>query len=66
MKAKKLVFIKKTVANLGGSDLNSVRGGARTYYSCALSDLCPTDDFCTNHMCDCTFLCTRTCILPPK
>jgi hypothetical protein len=66
MKAKKLVLIKKTVATLNGSDLITARGGGRTYYSCALSDLCPTDDFCTNNMCECTFLCTRTCILPPQ
>lgn len=62
MKAKKLVFNKKTVANLTGSDMNSARGGYQTIYSCALSEGCPTDFIdCTGQICECTQICTMPC-----
>jgi hypothetical protein len=64
MKTKKLVFNKKTVANLNGSAMATARGGLRTEYSCAFSDKCPTDFVdCTGERCECTFLCTRLCPL---
>jgi hypothetical protein len=62
MKAKKLVFNKKTVANLSGVDMISARGGANTIYSCAISETCPTDFlYCTERRCECTDLCTLPC-----
>jgi len=62
MKIKKLVFNKKTVANLTGSDMKSARGGANTLYSCALSEGCPTDFIdCTDKFCECSQICTLPC-----
>lgn len=60
---KKLELNKKTIVNLMGSEINSIRAGVYpTIASCAATYDCPTDLLCTDpEFCECSALCTWPC-----
>ena len=66
MKPKKFVLKRETVSNLNFKDLDKIKGGARTYDSCGITNDCFTDYTCTvMPQCECTFACTLPCPVEP-